>query len=233
MENYSLNLSRDLTLLQGISVTTLAHSFRNPLNAIRGAVTFIKEEYSTDSNLLDFAGIIEDEIKRLEMLISRLLSASFTVVRRYTSINDLIKGVETATCLQANSMGIRASFEYGDIPMVKIDAFQMEQAIRNIINNAIEAMPQGGRLTIRTGTELDNLFIEVTDTGMGIHRRLFPYGGFEGNKGRGFGLYIARQILDIHDGRLMIMTEEGQGTTVKMLIPLKERREWKRKRRQC
>lgn len=115
--------------------------------------------------------------------------------------------------------------------MIKIDTFQMEQAIRNIINNAIEAMPQGGRLTIRTGIESNNLFIEVTDTGVGIHRRLFPYGGFAGNKGRGVGLYIAREILNIHGGRLMIMTGEGRGTTVKMLIPLKEGRGWKRKKR--
>lgn len=233
VENHGLRLSREVTLLQGISVTTIAHSFRNPLNAIRGAVTFIKEEYPTDSNLLDFAGIIEDEITRLEMLVSRLLSTSFTVVRRYTDINDLIKGVETATSLQANSRGIQVFFEYSDIPMVRIDAFQMEQAIRNIVNNAIEAMPQGGCLTVRTGIESDNVFIEVIDTGTGIHRLLFPYGGFAGNKGRGFGLYIARQILNIHGGRLMIMTGEGQGTKVKMLIPLKERREWKRKKRQC
>lgn len=208
---------------EGITIATLAHSFRNPLNAIKGAVMFIKEEYSADSNLLDFTGIIEDEIIRLEMIISRLLASSFAVVKSYTDINRLLKGIETSISLQAGSRGIEASYEYNDMPMVRIDAFQIEQAIRNIVNNAVEAMPRGGRLTIRTGTESDNLFIEVTDTGVGIHRKRFVARGSPGNNGRGFGLFIARQILSIHGGKLIIMAREGGGTVVKMLIPLKER----------
>lgn len=223
MEKHAFNLLKGLSLQDGISITTLAHSFRNPLNAIRGAVTFIKEEYSTDNNLLDFASIIEDEIRRLEMLISRLLSSSFTIVRRHTNINDLIKGIETATSLQANSRSIETSFEYGEMQMVKIDPFQMEQAIRNIINNAIEAMPHGGRLTIRTGTESDNLFIEITDTGVGIRRQSFPPRGSPGNNGRGFGLHIARQILNLHGGKLTIIPRDVGGTAVKVIIPIKER----------
>lgn len=207
----------------GNAITTLAHSFRNPLNTIRGAVTFIREEYPSDNNLQDFTGIIENEIDRLEMLISRLLASSLTVVRRYTDINGLLRGIEMAISLQASSRNIETSFEYNETPLVKIDAFQMEQAIRNIVNNAIEAMPRGGQLIVRTGIESDCVFIEIKDTGVGIHRCRTSPGGSPGNNGRGFGLFIARQILSIHGGRLTIKAGDDVGTTVKMFIPLKER----------
>lgn len=201
-----------------IRIATLVHSFRNPLNTIRGAVTFIKEEYRSDRGLIDFTGIIEEEIARLEMLVSQLLASSFTIIRRYTDINDLLKTLEAATSLQAACKGIETSYEYSTLPMIKIDAFQIEQAIRNIINNAIEVMPRGGHLTVKTGIESNNVFIEIKDTGVGIYRR-FPSKGSPGNNGRGFGLFIARQILSIHGGKLIIKSGD-KGTTVKMVIPL-------------
>ncbi len=201
---------------------TIVHSFRNPLNVIRGAITFIKEEYSGVGNILDFTNIIEDEITRLENLISRLLASSFTINRKSTDINELIRSIEKATSLQAISRGIRTTYEYNKLPRIRIDSFQMEQAIRNIINNAIEAMPEGGKLIVRTGMETDYIFIEISDTGLGI-RRLFLPGGSPGNNGRGLGLYIARQILNIHGGKLLINKKEDRGTNVKMLLPVREK----------
>lgn len=208
-----------------LEIKTIVHSLRNPLNTIRGAVTFIREEYSSDSNLINFTDIIEDEIKRLETLITQVLNSSFHIVKRYADINSLLKDIEVTTTLQTLLRNIEASFEYNEIPLVNIDAFQIEQAIRNIINNAIDAMPDGGQLIVRTGIESDNVFIEVSDTGVGIHRQIISCIGSPGNKRRGFGLYIARQILSIHGGRLMIISREAGGTTVKMLIPIEEGRQ--------
>ncbi len=204
-------------------ITGLVHSLKNPLNTIRGAITFIREEYSNDNNLLDFTGIIEDEIKSLEKLIYRLLDSSFNTVRKYVDINRLLRKIEVAHTLQTILKNIETSFEYNEIPKVKIDAFQMEQVLRNIINNAIEAMPGGGKLTVRIQIMYFNVFIEVADTGVGIHRQILPNRRSPGNKRRGFGLYIARQILNTHGGRLMISSRESGGTIVKILIPVKER----------
>lgn len=96
-----------------------------------------------------------EEIKRLETIITQVLNSSFHIVKRYADINSLLKDIEVTTTLQTLLRNIEASFEYNEIPLVNIDAFQIEQTIRNIINNAIDAMPDGGQLIVRTGVESD------------------------------------------------------------------------------
>lgn len=209
----------------GKIASTLAHGVRNPLNAIKGAVTYLGEKYVEEPTLVEFTKIIEDEISRLDTFISRFLSTSIADAgMSVTDVNALLRKIEVFTSLQVRTGNIEAVYEYGDIPYLMIDPFQLEQSILNIINNAIEAMPSGGRLRVRTHTEntddRDCVVVEVADSGEGIIKRRQRTAQGHDKRGRGFGLFIAREMLRSHGGRLEINAVEGEGTTVRLCIPV-------------
>ena len=124
----------------GKTATTLAHGVRNPLNAIKGAVIFLRERYAEEETLAEFAGIIEEEIARLDHFISTFLSTSMSDLDlAETDVNDVMRRIEIISVMQAQLGDVDVSFDYGDIPAVKTSAFHLEQAVLNVINNAIEA----------------------------------------------------------------------------------------------
>ncbi len=221
-----LEYSQDLIDI-GKLASTLAHGVRNPLNAIRGAVVYIKEKYTSEKSLIEFADIIEEEIVRLDDFISKFLSASlFELHYTETNINELIKKIEIFTSFQVRAQNIDATYNYGNIPSIKINAFQIEQAILNIINNAIEAMPKGGALTVCTSVVKvggnQYALIEVTDTGIGMNKKTINQlleKQKNTKKGRGYGLFISREIINNHGGLIEIRSKQGQGTSIKLYIP--------------
>jgi two-component system nitrogen regulation sensor histidine kinase GlnL len=212
----------------GKTASTFAHGIRNPLNAIKGAVVYLKGKYSNEPSLIEFANIMEEEIARLDNLISKYLGAaisdtSFTL----TDMNSILSKMEALTSFQMRARNIESVYELGDIPRIMVNTFQIEPAILNVLNNSIDAMKSGGRLLVRTRTETisDKCFvmIEVSDTG----------GGMSGNgtdvptiptkgKGRGYGLVIVREVLQCHEGHLTIRSKKGKGTSVLMYLPVKK-----------
>ena len=210
----------------GKQASIFAHRIRNPLNAIKGAVVYLREKYQKDQTLLEFTDIMEDEIEKLNDSISKFLGASLSDMEpKKTDLNLILKKMEIVTSLQANSNNIESSYEYGEMPPVKIDSFQFEQAILNVINNSLEAMQNGGNLRVRSGAarRLGKQWavVEISDTGGGIdkHRRSdFPAGLLR--EGRGFGLFITREVLNAFGGEMEITSRKGSGTTVKMYLPV-------------
>ena len=211
----------------------IAHGVRNPLNAIKGAVVHLREKYANEQTLIEFTRIMEDEISRLDNFISRFLSASVPDAELTESdINSLLKRIEVFTSMQAYAGNIEAVYEYGDIPPVSIDAFQFEQAVLNVINNAIEAMGPGGRLTIRTSYErrfdTDFVLVEIADTGPGISENREAGSpalsdSLSGAKGRGFGLFITREIIQFYKGHMEIKSKKDAGTVVRLYFPAQDR----------
>ncbi len=206
----------------GKIASTLAHGVRNPLNAIKGSVVYLRGKYSDEPTLIEFTRIMEEEITRLDNFISKFLSTSVSVAGLSESdVNVLLKKVEVYTSLQTQARDITATYEYGDVPMAAIDSFQLEQAVLNVINNAIEAMGPGGHLLVRTATRrvLGNeyVLIEVSDTGPGMvdsgESDVTPE-----KRGRGFGLFITREILQYYGGFLEIESKKGAGTTVGLYL---------------
>jgi two-component system nitrogen regulation sensor histidine kinase GlnL len=136
----------------------------------------------------------------------------------------LLKKIEVFTSLQIYTRNIQSLYEFGNIPPIIINAFHLEQAILNVINNAIEAMTDGGRLLIRTFTEERSgrifVVISISDTGPGISdRRLDDLTSDNRENGRGFGLFITYEILKHYGGHLEIDSKKNIGTTIKLFIP--------------
>jgi two-component system nitrogen regulation sensor histidine kinase GlnL len=209
----------------GKVAATLAHGVRSPLNAIKGCVIYIRENYDNEKKLIEFAEIMEEEISRLDHFISNFLSTSISDRgSAQVNVNKLLKKIKTPISLQAQSQNISVQFEYGHIPPVTINSFHLEHAILNVMNNAIESMPLGGALTVKTLLKSlsgnDFVTIEISDTGCGMKRKKHTDGPVsEVSKGKGLGLFITREILRSSGGCLEIKSTNGSGTTVKLCLP--------------
>ncbi|HYA11371.1 MAG TPA: ATP-binding protein [Thermodesulfovibrionales bacterium] len=210
----------------GKIAATFAHGVRNPLNAIKGAVVYLREKYANEKKLIEFTKIIEEEILRLDNFIAKFLSTSISEKGlSETDINVLLKKIEVLTSLQTQSRKIDTIFEYGNTYPVTINSLHLEHAILNVLNNAIEAMPSGGRLMVKTQSEfrygIEFATVEVSDTGPGIAvSRSADMIASSKVKGKGLGLFITREILRSCGGHLEIKSQRGLGTTAKLYVPI-------------
>jgi two-component system, NtrC family, nitrogen regulation sensor histidine kinase GlnL len=209
----------------GKVAATLAHGVRSPLNAIKGCVTYIREKYDSEKELVEFSKIMEEEISRLDHFISNFLSTSISEKGlSKVNINKIIKKIAVLISLQAEASNCKVIPDYGRISPVMINAFHLEHAILNVIDNGMEAMPLGGTLSIKTYMEnileKDFVVVEITDTGCGIKfKKSSDIPVSRKNKGRGLGLFITREILQSYKGHMEIMSDKGVGTSLKLFIP--------------
>lgn len=209
---------------------TLAHGVRNPLNAIKGAVVYLKQRYGCDETFVEFADIIDEEIAKLDSFITRFLSTSLLEMEKSRSdIHLLLEKIMKITSLQAQERNICFVCDFGDVPLLEMDTFHLESAILNIVNNAMEAMGSGGTITFRTRLDArsdgKHVTIDICDSGPGMPEGAFrnllcPPNGTGRDKGRGFGLFISREIVQHHGGNLEIINSKGSGATVRLCLPV-------------
>ncbi|HMN02745.1 MAG TPA: ATP-binding protein, partial [Geobacter anodireducens] len=149
-------------------------------------------------------------------------------VREEIQLNDLLERVVKFVSLQAEANHVRFDVEYGELPPVMLDSFNFGHAILNIVNNALGAMEAGGSLTMRTSTLLEGgvemIVVEVADTGSGLRSggkgKLGSFPGAGSRKhGKGYGLFITREIVRHHQGKIEITGNHGGGTTVRIMLP--------------
>lgn len=225
------HLQRSQQLIDiGKTASALAHGVRSPLNAIKGAVVYLSEKYAQEAAMTEFVTIMKEEIDRLDCFISKFLSTSLSNGEcSLTDINALLKRIEIFTSLQAQADEVKTVYEYGKIQPTMINAFQIEQAILNVINNALEAMHSGGQLTVRTYQKIfsgsDFLVIEISDTGPGIAKSKIDSLAVLSDAergGKGFGLFITREIVQYYGGHLEINSRKGVGTTIRLYLVAKK-----------
>ena len=214
---------------RGKVAAMLSHGVRNPLNAIKGAVTYLQGRYSGEAELQEFAGIMVDEISRLEQFISGFLSTSTQGSEpELVQVNSLLNKIATYTSLQAQAAGVSIALRCGEALPVRIDSFQFEQAVLNLLNNALAVLTDGGRIvlssTMAQQSGLPTVVVEVADNGPGmdpakVEALRDPASEPELGKDRGFGLFITREVVTSYGGCLEIVSIEGEGTRVRLLLP--------------
>lgn len=209
----------------GKIASTLAHGVKNPLNAIKGAVVYLRERYAHEEQLQEFTQIMETEISKLDNFISRFLgSAASPGEMSVVDINALIGKIKIFISLQTYAHNIHCEYILGKIPTIVANPFHIDQALLSVINNAIEAMKSGGTLTVRTLTEerKEGMFIviEVKDTGPGMDAEILENQRRDHPHGRGFGLFIAYEMVKYYKGWLEIQGEKGKGTTARFYLPV-------------
>jgi len=206
--------------------TRLAHEIRNPLTTIGGFAKSITRKYDDRERTIRSANIIIEEVRRLENILTNVLDFTKTGVpqKELRDINGLVR--ETVRMMEGSAAGkgIVISLELSEERLeAAIDPSQMKQVLINLIQNAFNAMEEGGALGIRTSRSGDNVRIEIRDTGTGIPEEFLEcvFDPFFTTRhgGTGLGLSISQRIVQNHDGALNIESEEGVGTTIEILLP--------------
>ena len=208
----------------------VAHGLRNPLASLRAAAQLVRRHPASPGAAEHLDAIIE-EVDRLDRRISHLLSFSRPAPfhPRSEHLPRLIEGVLPAVAEPIREQRVTLETTIpATLPQVRVDPMQLEQAILEIVSNALDAMPQGGRLRIGAfvgnGASSGEVVIEVSDTGGGIPEHLLasvcdPFFTTR-NEGTGLGLAIAKRYLEQNGGRLEIASRLGEGTTVRLRLPI-------------
>ncbi len=217
----------------GEFASELAHEVKNPLNAIDLQFLLLQRELSKDPaydrpEIREIIEVLKEEVTRLNSLVEDFLSfaKSGSLHLQTSDIRLLMEELITLITSQAHRHQVKiVSRLADDLPSIRIDRIRIKQALLNLMINAIEAMPDGGQLTLVLERVNHQVRIMVIDTGPGmpaeVQRKAFElfYSTKEG--GTGIGLSIAQNILQAHGGSLQFETSP-QGTQFVAILPLSE-----------
>jgi signal transduction histidine kinase len=213
----------------------IAHDLRTPMSVIMGYTESLMDGRLRGSQ--ETYEILHQEARHLSHLIEdlRLLSLAdageLPLIKRPVPPQALLERVALAHMPQAEESGVAIRVEDGqDLPMVEMDPERMTQVLGNLVSNALRHTPDGGTISL-AAKKLDDshLVMTVQDTGSGIPTEDLPHvfeRFFRGDRVRqrngssGLGLAIARSIVDAHKGTITAESQEGQGTTFKIVLPI-------------
>ena len=213
----------------GTTAAKIGHELANPLNGISLTIQLLEQRLSrmadgSGSNLTPTIKRLKDEISRLQKLVGEFatISRKEKYVFRPVNLTQLIDDIVAlqAPHLAQQNIEIHASLA-PTLPVISIDGDKVKQALLNLVKNAGEAMPQGGRVTINAFMANNVAVLEITDTGEGIPLDIDAFEPFVTTKkeGTGVGLVIVRQIITAHDGKISYRSKSGEGTTFRLELP--------------
>jgi PAS domain S-box-containing protein len=227
----------DRLALLGEWSAVMAHEIRNPLAGMAAGIQHLLTKFPEEDERYDALRRIQKEEERVSRTIDDILLISRPPRLNLAAcdIREILSDVVNQRREKAAGRGVEVTEEYGgDLPDLRADRVRLEQAFSNLLSNAIEAMPNGGQLTMAvrehraTGGsgEADENWVEIviSDTGIGISQEdlskiLDPFFTTKPG-GTGLGLPIAQRIIGEHGGQLNIQSTEGEGTTVVVRLPL-------------
>jgi signal transduction histidine kinase len=206
----------------------VAHEVKNPLNAMLMHVELAKMKLNNgDYDLHPQMEVISSEILRLDRVVKTFLDftrpVSLNLIEApLTSFVDEIAELARPQAEAANIvLTVRQSSQAAT---VTVDSDLLKQALLNIVVNAIEAMPEGGTLTIESGVHGDSARISIADSGSGIppalRDNIYNLYFTTKVKGSGIGLAMTFRIIQLHDGRIDFVSEPGKGTVFTVELPL-------------
>ena len=224
----------DRLAAMGEIAVKIAHEIRNPLGSIELFASVLKKDLKDFEELKALAGHISSGVKSINNVISNLLlfirpqqKPNLQTINIYDSLND---SLFFSSHLVNSNNGIDIITRYYSKPlMVYADSELLKQIFLNLILNAIQAMPHGGKLTISTRklngrSKKDLAEIRFADTGTGISKadmlRIFDPFFTTKTRGTGLGLAIVHNITEAHGGAVDINSSEGKGTVCTVTLPL-------------
>lgn len=233
------NIRKEVELAQNKAdfVSNVSHEIRTPLALINMfAETLLMGRVRTEEKKMEYYGIITKEVSRLTNMVNRILSFSKMEAnkRKYSkqemSVNAVTKEVMNTYSYHLESNGFEYDFVPTDeLPHVSADREAIIEVVVNLIDNAMKYSVDTKRVELHTGIEQDMVCITVKDHGMGIPKnqlnKLFekfyrvPKGDVHDTKGAGLGLTIVKQIMDAHEGKVLVESTEGKGSAFKLLFP--------------
>jgi signal transduction histidine kinase len=210
----------------GATAGMVGHDLRNPLTGISNASYFLKKKYH---NQLDAQGremieIIENNVKYSNKIITDLLEYSGNVMLDTRSLTTPKTLLNASLAMIKVPSNIKIIDKTQQVPKLSVDEDKIKRVFINLIKNAVDAMPEGGDLTIQTESDTKNVTISFRDMGFGIsledQKKLFLPLNTTKAKGMGFGLAICRRLVEAHGGRIHVESVVGMGATFKVELPL-------------
>ncbi|MHB1296633.1 MAG: sensor histidine kinase [Anaerolineae bacterium] len=213
----------------GRLAASVAHELRNPLMVMRNAIFFMERlvaqgKLDTPDTLLRYLGKLDAEVERQNKIINNLLFFSRNRPRNLAKVdlNAIIS--ETLLRLQMPESITVETDTPADLVPVSADADQLQQVFVNLLSNAVQAMPQGGKLSIRAKQDEYYVVVEVADTGVGIPpesmSHLFQPFFTTKEKGIGLGLSVTQSIVEGHRGKIEVHSQVGEGSTFTLRWPV-------------
>ncbi len=232
---------KELDKLKDEFVSLASHELRTPMTAIKSYLWMVLNKYSNEltPQVKSYLDITYQETERLIKLVQNMLTISRIEGERLelniqsTNLNELVNRVFEELKIKAKEKSINLNLvSYPEKLTSNIDKDKIEEVLENIIGNAIKYTPNNGTVSIYFTVEENEVLIHVSDTGLGISKedlsKLFTkFGRLEQAKqsqtqGTGLGLYISKQIIELHKGTIKVYSEVGKGTTFSISLPLSQ-----------
>lgn len=204
----------------------VGHELRNPLGVIKNAAYFLKMAIEKpEPEVKESLRIIDQEVTTSDRIISNLLNFARTKppMQRKVDVNDIVRKSVSQITIPKNIKVVNKLDKV--LPTTLADSEQLNQIFEHIIHNAIQAMPEGGRLTIKSKMKSpEQVVVSFTDTGGGIPEenmeRLFEPLFTTKAKGIGLGLVVAKSIVEGHGGVIDVQSNPGKGSTFSVRLPI-------------
>lgn len=215
----------------GELASSIAHEIKNPLISIQGFARRIGTTEDRDK-LEKYAKFIEQEADRLTQVLTKLLGFSRMdePKKDFLNMNDIVD--DTVLFMEHHLTRFKnveiAVEKEPDLPLVQVDRIHVQQTVVNILMNAAQAMPGGGKILIKTGRGDQYVFISITDTGVGIKEedleKIFEpfFTTKEKEQGTGLGLSLCKRLIEANAGKIEVKSTVGEGTTFTIMIPINQ-----------
>jgi two-component system NtrC family sensor kinase len=211
----------------GQMAASVAHQVGTPLNLISGYVQMMHEDATSDPRNERRLQIVREQIDRVAAVVRTLLDQARRESTRQTiEIGPLLSRVADVAHPTLTTSGIQLILDVAsDLPPIVADAEELELAILNLVTNALDAMRDGGTLTLRARREQDDVRVEVSDTGNGITDELLPrifqpwVTTKPTGRGTGLGLSITHDVITRHGGTITAASDPGRITTFTIILP--------------
>lgn len=203
----------------------VAHEIRNPLTTIKGFMKLLEDKVDNSEKV--YIQIMLDEVDRINLITNEFMTIAKPQVKEYKkeSLSQIIEEVIQfyRPNLIMNNITLQKVNDI-QLPQIVCEKHQIKQVFINLIKNAAEAMPKGGKITLNTTYDQENAWIQIKDEGCGIPKELMgrlgePFYTLK-EKGTGLGLMVCFRIIREHKGSIQIDSEVGVGTTIEIQLPL-------------
>lgn len=212
----------------GELAAVVAHEVNNPLTGILGYAELLITELPDGDPRREEAAVIRAEAMRARSIVKALLEfARPRPPRRLpTDLNVLARSTLELVRFRAHETGVQIVERYGDLPCLEVDPDAFKQVLLNLFNNAFQAMPEGGQLSVSTARDADRVLVVVRDSGRGMdgetRSRIFtPFFSTRAGAGggAGLGLSVSLQIVEGHGGTIEVESEPGRGAAFSISLP--------------
>lgn len=212
----------------GVLSAGIAHEIRNPLTAVKARLFTLAKAVPRDTAAAEDVAVINSEVDRLERIVRDFLRFARPPEPVFTALDPVaeLRRVRDLVAPQYAATGVRFELDESPAPAVRADAEQLQQALLNLVQNAAEAMPQGGTVGLAATAVAGRrpaVQLRVSDTGPGIapeaQARLFDPFFTTKTAGTGLGLSLTARIVEKHGGAIRFETVAGRGTAFILVLP--------------